>query len=245
VVVVAAVPALLLQLQIENQSAEKQRPYLGWNVTPAVPGKSAPAGGFLLHSTSHVVLRRCVAIGNRNASGPAPDEGLAAGFLASTVLADMRGERVGGVANAFIDCVADGNSVERVPLFVQAPAPAVDAGPIRGDPRKGAGFLLDRQRDPRVVGCQALNNRGRGLWLRGCAGALVEDNLLAGNSGGGLHDEAPAGPNVHVHNRARVNGDGPDYAGLPAATPVRAWTLGTVADEHSGSPFENTSISVP
>lgn len=35
---------LLLQLQIENQSAGKQTPYVGWNVTPAAPGKSAPAG---------------------------------------------------------------------------------------------------------------------------------------------------------------------------------------------------------
>src|SRR6185312_15364569 len=106
-------------------------------------GKNAAASGFALHSTSDLVLKSCEAIGNRNASGPGG--GFAAGFHASVPLKDEKGQAVGGHNMTFIDCVAGGNTVDREPLFVTPPAPAVDAGDVRGDPKNGAGFFLEAQ----------------------------------------------------------------------------------------------------
>jgi hypothetical protein len=54
-------------------------------------GKNAPASGFMLNSASQIVLKHCVAIGNRNASGTDANNGFAAGFLASTMLPDPQG----------------------------------------------------------------------------------------------------------------------------------------------------------
>ncbi|WP_437727755.1 right-handed parallel beta-helix repeat-containing protein [Sorangium sp. So ce861] len=210
-------------------------------------GANAPAAGFALHATGQVVLRRCVAIGNRNASGTAENDGLAAGFIASSPLADAAGGLVGGEGNAFVDCIADGNTVHRAPLFVQPPAPPVDAGPSRGDPRKGAGFLLDRQKDARIVGCEAANNDGKGIWLRGCARALVEGNTLSGNTLYGIQNEDPAGLNAFVGNRAHLNGSRHrhNYVGLPSGTPIRKWTLGAPPADGPWGPVDNLSIRLP
>ncbi|WP_437614704.1 right-handed parallel beta-helix repeat-containing protein [Sorangium sp. So ce834] len=210
-------------------------------------GANAPAAGFALHATGQVVLRRCVAVGNRNASGTAEDDGLAAGFIASAPLAAPEGGLVGGEGNAFIDCIADGNTVHRAPLFVQPPAPPVDAGPSRGDPRKGAGFLLDRQKDARIVGCQSANNDGKGIWLRGCARALVEGNTLSGNTLYGIQNEDPAGLSAFVGNRAHLNGSRHrhNYVGLPPGTPVRKWTLGAPPPEGPWTPVDNLSVRMP
>lgn len=210
-------------------------------------GANAPAGGFALHSTRQVVLRRCVAVGNRNASGTAEDDGLAAGFIASAPLADPEGGAVGGEDNAFIDCIADGNTVHRAPLFVQPPAPPVDAGPLRGDPQKGAGFLLDGQRGARIIGCQASNNDGKGIWLRACAGALVEGNTLSRNTLYGIQNESPAGLSAFAGNRAHLNGarHRHNYVGLPPGTPVRKWTLGSRPLRGSSEGIDNLSIRLP
>ncbi|WP_438019956.1 right-handed parallel beta-helix repeat-containing protein [Sorangium sp. So ce315] len=210
-------------------------------------GVNAPAGGFALHATRQVVLRRCVAVGNRNASGTAEDDGLAAGFIASAPLEDPAGGVVGGEDNAFIDCIADGNTVHRAPLFVQPPAPPVDAGPSRGDPQKGAGFLLDGQRGARIIGCQAANNDGKGIWLRACAGALVEGNTLSRNTLYGIHNEAPAGLSAFAGNRAHLNGarHRHNYVGLPPGTPVRKWTLGSRPLRGSSERLDNVSIRLP
>ncbi len=123
---------------------------------------NAPAGGFALHATRHVVLRRCVAVGNRNASGTAEDDGLAAGFIASTPLADPQGGLVGGEGNAFVDCIADGNTVHRTPLFVQPPAPPVDAGRVARRSSRRARGSCSRQSDARIIGCQSANNDSKG-----------------------------------------------------------------------------------
>lgn len=210
-------------------------------------GVNAPAGGFALHATRQVVLRRCVAVGNRNASGTSADDGLAAGFIASAPLADPEGGAVGGEDNAFIDCIADGNTVHRAPLFVQPPAPPVDAGPSRGDPQKGAGFFLDGQRGARIIGCQAANNEGKGIWLRACAGALVEGNTLSRNTLYGIHNEAPAGLSAFAGNRAHLNGarHRHSYVGLPPGTPVRKWTLGSRPLRGSSAGIDNLSIRLP
>ncbi|WP_438029307.1 right-handed parallel beta-helix repeat-containing protein [Sorangium sp. So ce233] len=210
-------------------------------------GVNAPAGGFALHSTRQVVLRRCAAVGNRNASGTAENDGLAAGFIASAPLADPEGGVVGGEDNAFIDCIADGNTVHRAPLFVQPPAPPVDAGPSRGDPRKGAGFLLAGQKDARIIGCQAANNDGKGIWLRACARALVEGNTLSRNTLYGIENEAPAGLSAFTGNRAHLNGarHRHNYVGLPAGTPVRKWTLGSRPLPGPSGALDNLSIRLP
>ncbi|WP_437759056.1 right-handed parallel beta-helix repeat-containing protein [Sorangium sp. So ce1389] len=210
-------------------------------------GVNAPAGGFALHSTRHVVLRRCTAVGNRNASGTAENDGLAAGFIASAPLSDPEGGFVGGEDNAFIDCIADGNTVHRIPLFVQAPAPPVDAGLSRGDPQKGAGFLLDGQRDARIIGCQAAGNDGKGIWLRACARALVEGNTLSRNTLHGIQNEAPAGLSAFAGNRAHLNGTRHrhNYVGLPPGTPVRKWTLGSPPLQRASEGLDNLSVRLP
>ncbi len=210
-------------------------------------GKNSPASGFMLNSTSQMVVKNCAAIGNRNASGTDPGNGLAAGFLASVTQPAPQGGFVGGVDNSFINCVADANTVDRVPLFVQSPAPPVDAGLLRGDPQKGAGFLLDNQKHPKIVGCQAMHNNGKGIWLRGSEGAVVEGNLLVMNTLYGIHDDAPTGLSAYVGNGARLNGSGHanNYVGLPPGTPVHRWTLGSAPEAGPAGQLENTSISRP
>jgi parallel beta-helix repeat protein len=210
-------------------------------------GANAPAAGFALHATRHVVLRRCVAVGNRNASGAGEDDGLAAGFIASAPLEAPEGGLVGGADNAFIDCIAEGNTVHRAPLFVQPPAPPVDAGPSRGDPRKGAGFLLDRQTDARLLGCQSASNDGKGIWLRACARALVDGNTISRNTLYGIQDEDPAGPSAFTGNRAYLNGSRHrhNYVGLPPGTPIRKWTLGSPPADGPPGQIENLSVRLP
>jgi parallel beta-helix repeat protein len=208
-------------------------------------GANSPAAGFILNSTNGVVLKSCVASGNRNASSAASNDGLAAGFLASSTLPAPQGGFVYGVANSFIDCIASGNTVDCVPLFVQAPAPPVDTEASEGDPEKGAGFLLIDQIDPVILHCQAMHNNGKGIWLRNSRGALVEGNTLVKNKLYGIQDEEPAALNTYVANGARLNGasHAHNYVGLPSGTPVLKWTLGS-APEAGFAALENTSISL-
>jgi parallel beta-helix repeat protein len=208
-------------------------------------GANSPAAGFILNSTNGIILNHCIAIGNRNASGADRNGGLAAGFLASSPLPDPNGGFVSSVENSLIGCIANGNTVDCVPLFVQAPAPAVGAEASLGDPQKGAGFLLIDQINPVLIHCQAMYNNGKGIWLRNSSGALVEGNMLAHNKLYGIQDEEPATLNTYVANSARLNGAGHarNYVGLPPGTPVRKWTLGS-APEASLDALENTSISL-
>ena len=209
-------------------------------------GVNAPAAGFFLNSANQMVLKDCVAIGNRNASGTKLNNGFAAGFLASTTLPAPNGGFIGGEGNSFINCIADSNTVDQIPLFVQSPAPPVDAGQSVGNPQKGAGFLLIDQKKPRIVGCKTMNNKGKGIWLRGTSGALVEDNLLVDNNLYGIHDQTPAGLNTYVSNEARLNGSShaDNYVGLPPGTPVSMWTLNTPPKTSPLRHLENTSISL-
>ena len=71
----------------------------------------------------------------------------------------------------------------------------------------GAGFLLDGQSHPKILDCIAINNHGKGVWLLNSRHALVQGSTLAHNSLLGIHDEAPAGPNLMVDNRLSGNGD--------------------------------------
>jgi parallel beta-helix repeat protein len=189
-------------------------------------GKNAAASGFALHSVSDLVLKSCEAIGNRNAGGPAG--GFAGGFHASVPLKDAKGGGVGGVGLTFIDCIASGNTVDRLPLFVTSPAPAVDEGESLGNPNSGAGFLLESQSKISMIGCKALNNHGKGVWLRGCGGANIEGSTVTGNTMRGIENEAPAAPSAFSGNIARLNGGkhADNYVGLPIGTPIRQWTLG-------------------
>jgi parallel beta-helix repeat protein len=205
-------------------------------------GKNAAASGFALHATSDLVLKSCEAIGNRNASGPGG--GFAAGFHASVPLKDAKGAAVGGRNMIFIDCIADGNTVDREPLFVTAPAPPVDAGESRGDPKNGAGFFLESQSKLTMIGCKALNNHGKGIWLRGCANANVQNATVSGNTIIGIENDAPTASSAFSGNTARLNGarHADNYVGLPTGTPVREWTLGAPPPSETDS-FINTSIS--
>ncbi|MBW4639256.1 MAG: right-handed parallel beta-helix repeat-containing protein [Gloeocapsa sp. UFS-A4-WI-NPMV-4B04] len=209
-------------------------------------GVNAPAAGFLLNSANQMVLRNCVAIGNRNSNGTENNNGFAAGFLASTTLSSPNGGFIGGEGNSFINCLADSNTVDQTPLFVQSPAPPVDAELLSGNPQKGAGFLLIDQKNPRILDCKTMNNKGKGIWLRGTRGALIEDNLLVDNTLYGIHDQSPAGLNTYVSNEARLNGfsHADNYVGLPPGTPVHNWTLDTHFETSPTKQFENTSISL-
>ena len=205
-------------------------------------GKNSAASGFALHSTSDLVLKSCEAIGNRNASGPGG--GLVAGFHASVPLKDAKGEAVGGRNMTFIDCIADGNTVDREPLFVTAPAPAVDEGESRGDPKNGAGFLLEGQSRLTMIGCKAANNHGKGIWLRGCGNAGIQGATVSGNSLFGIQNEAPAAASAFSGNTARMNGakHADNYVGMPAGTPIREWTLGAAPSRETDS-LMNLSVS--
>ncbi len=208
-------------------------------------GINAPAAGFFLNSASQIVLKDCVAIGNRNASGTEDNNGLAAGFLASTTLPSPKGGFVGGEDNSFINCVADSNTVDRVPLFVQSPAPPVDSGLLAGNPQKGAGFLLLDQNSPRIIDCKTINNKGKGIWLRNTKNALIEKNLVIDNNLYGIHDQSPSGLNTYVSNEARLNGSShaDNYIGLPPETPIRKWTLNSSMKTSPIGRLDNTSIN--
>jgi parallel beta-helix repeat protein len=159
-------------------------------------------------------------------------------------LKDAKGAAVGGRNMIFIDCIADGNTVDREPLFVTAPAPPVDAGESRGDPKNGAGFFLESQSKLTMIGCKALNNHGKGIWLRGCANANVQNATVSGNTIIGIENDAPTASSAFSGNTARLNGarHADNYVGLPTGTPVREWTLGAPPPSETDS-FINTSIS--
>ena len=165
-------------------------------------GVHAPVAGFMLNSTRNVMLKNCTATANRCASGGQGGPAFAAGFLASTVQPAADGGLWGGEFNSFVQCVADGNTVDRVPMHEHKPYPHVDRGErIVGDPMAGAGFLLDGQSRSTILDCIAINNHGKGVWLRYSRDCLVQGSTLAHNTLPGLHDDAPAGPNLMVDNR--------------------------------------------
>lgn len=181
-------------------------------------GLHAPVAGFMLNSTTNVLLKNCTATGNRCASGSRGGQAFAAGFLASTVLPATDGGLWGGEFNSFIQCAADGNTVDRAPMHQQRPYPQVDRGePIAGDPMLGAGFVLQGQSNPKILDCIAINNLGKGVWLLNSRNALVQGSTLAHNKLLGIHDEAPAGPNLIVDNRLRGNGGDPQQQLLGVA----------------------------
>ena len=208
--------------------------------------KNAPASGFMLNAVSYVVLKNCVALGNRNVSGATSGPGLASGFhIGPTHPASATEPFIPSVGNAFIDCIADGNSVDQTPLFVANPAPPSDTPAVQGNPMLCAGFYLENQQGPKLVGCQSLNNNGRGVWLKGCGGADVERNLLVANVVSGLENEAPADAGVFAGNAARLNGSGhaSNFIGLPPGTPVQTWTIGASPAPNTVGGLVNTSIS--
>ena len=106
---------------------------------------------------------------------------------------------------------------------------------------------IHNQKHPKIVGCKAMHNNGKGIWLRGSEGAVVEGNLLVMNTLYGIHDDAPTGVSAYVGNGARLNGSGHanNYVGLPPGTPVRRWTLGSAPEAGPAGQLENTSISRP
>jgi len=164
-------------------------------------GQHAPVAGFMLNSASHVLLKNCTATANRCATGSRGGPAFAAGFLASTVQPAAEGGLWGGEFNSFVQCVADGNTVDRAPMHRHSPYPHVDRGErVVGDPALGAGFLLDGQSGAKILDCIAINNHGKGVWLRNSRDALVQGSTLAHNTLLGLHDEAPSGTNLIVDN---------------------------------------------
>lgn len=168
-------------------------------------GKNSPVGGFMLNSTTHVVVKNCTAIANRSTGSDA--SAYVGGFYASTVLKNEAGSFVGGYDNSFIDCIADGNTVDRKPLFQQKPYPVVDAGPeVKGQHMKGAGFILENQTNAKILNCWAFNNKGIGILNRGSHNAVIENNLLVGNTRHGISEEAAVSENMYIGNRARQNG---------------------------------------
>lgn len=171
-------------------------------------GVNSPVAGFMLNSTKNVVVKNCVATANRNANGKTGTKGYAAGFMASTVLPDGNG-LWGGEENTFINCVADANTPNRIPMFHQPPFPQVDKGdPIFGDAKTTAGFIMENQNKPRIINCTAINNQGKGIWLLNSKNALVQGNTISGNATVGVHDENPTGANLIVANTLSMNGQG-------------------------------------
>lgn len=170
-------------------------------------GANAPVAGFMLNSTKNIVMKNCVAIANRSATGNKGGKAFAAGFLCSTEQPAADGGLWGGIENTFIDCVADGNTVDRVPMHENKPFPIVDKGEvITGDPMTGAGFLMSSQVKPKIINCKAINNHGVGIWLMDTKDALIEDNVIAGNTTIGIHDDASSGVNLIINNKLRKNG---------------------------------------
>lgn len=171
-------------------------------------GANSPVAGFMLNSTKNIILKNCVSLANRAATGNKGGKALAAGFLCSTEQPAAGGGLWGGVENTFIDCVADANTVDRVPMHEHKPYPHVDKGEsVTGDPLTGAGFIMNSQVKPKIINCQAINNHGVGIWLLNTKDALVEDNLVAGNTTLGIHDEAATGENIIINNKLRQNGE--------------------------------------
>lgn len=174
-------------------------------------GVNSPVAGFMLNSTKNIVMKDCTATANRSATGNKGGKAFAAGFLCSTVQPAADGGLWGGEENTFINCVADANTVDRTPMHRHAPFPHLDKGePIKGDPLTGAGFIMDSQNKPKIINCQAVNNNGVGIWLLNTKNALIEGNTVAGNTTLGIHDESPAGANMIVGNKLRMNGNGKD-----------------------------------
>ena len=105
--------------------------------------------------------------------------------------------------------------------------------------------MLDNQKNPKIIGCQALNNNGKGIWLKNSAGAVIESNTLVMNTLYGIQDEAPAGLSVFIGNGARFNGSvqADNFVGMPNGTPIRSWTFGSIPESASSS-LENTGISL-
>jgi parallel beta-helix repeat protein len=173
-------------------------------------GANGPVAGFMLNSTKNIVMKNCVAIANRSASGNKGGKAYAAGFLASTVQPANSGDGFwGGEENTFIDCVADGNTVNRIPMHRHPPFPHIDKGePIVGDPLTGAGFLMDNQNKPKIINCTVINNQGKGIWLIGSKNALIQGNTVSGNTALGIHDENPAGTSLIAGNTLSMNGKG-------------------------------------
>ncbi len=189
---------------------------------------SAPAGGFALHSTRQVVLRRCVAVGNRNASGTAEDDGLAAGFIASTPLADPQGGLVGGEDSAFVDCIADGNTVHARPCSCSRRPPR--STPVRrAAPAEGRGVpARAAERRARIIGCQSANNDGKGIWLRACRARWSRETRCRGTRSSASRTRIPQG-SAPSPATGRTS-TGPGTATTTSAcrrAPVRKWTLGS------------------
>jgi len=108
----------------------------------------------------------------------------------------------GGDCNSFLNCTADGNTVDRVPMHQHKPYPHVDRGErIAGNPALGAGFVLDAQAGAKILDCVAINNHGQGVWLRGSRDCVVQGNTFAHNTLAGARDESPAGANLIAGNR--------------------------------------------
>ena len=182
-------------------------------------GEFAPAAGFVLNSAKNVLLRNCSATANRSASGSQGGAAFAAGFLASTVQQAAAGGFWGGEGNSFIGCVADGNTVDRVPMHQHKPYPHVDRGEaVVGDAMLGAGFILQGQDCPTLIDCVAINNHGKGVWLLGTRNALVQGSTVAHNTALGIHDETPAGTNRVTGNTLYHNGHAAEDQ-LPGVAP--------------------------
>jgi parallel beta-helix repeat protein len=169
-------------------------------------GTNSPVAGFMLNSTKNIIMKNCVSLANRAATGNKGGKAFAAGFLCSTEQPTLDGGFWGGVENTFIDCVADGNTVDRQPMYQLKPYPHGDRGDkVIGDPMTGAGFIMNSQIKPKIINCKAINNHGIGIWLLNTRDALVEGNIVAGNTTKGIHDEAATGENIVRDNSLGKN----------------------------------------
>lgn len=173
-------------------------------------GKNAPVAGFMMNSTVNTVLKNCKALANRSATGNKGGLAWAAGFLASKTQSTPDGDLWGGECNTFINCTAEGNTVNRVPVFEQPPYPQVDKGiEVSGDLLTCAGFIIDNQHAAKIIDCIATNNQGQGIWIHNSGNAIVEGNYVAGNAAKGIRDETPTCKNLFAGNKLRLNGNGP------------------------------------
>ena len=169
-----------------------------------------PSCHYLPEYVKNIMLKNCVATANRSATGNKGGKAYSAGFLASTVEPAMNYLFWGGEENTFIDCVADGNTTNRVPLHQHKPFPHADKGvPVVGDPLTGAGFILDNQDKTKIINCVSVNNHGQGIWLIGSKNSLIQGNTISGNTALGINDDNPTGPNKIVGNTLSMNGKGP------------------------------------
>lgn len=178
-------------------------------------GKNAPVAGFMLNSAQHVIIQDCSAIANRSASGNQGGKAFAAGFMASTTQPCNSGQGYwGGNNNSFINCIADGNTVNREPMHHHKPFPQIDALEIvNGDEMTGAGFILENQEATKIIASHALNNNGIGIWLRNSHASLIEDNYIIANSRVAIYEEnnetklnSHLKGNLIINNKIRMNG---------------------------------------